>query len=186
MGNEDGMLPMGDPDEMDGTEDTEETDETEVTRAGLPPVAPTMKERNSVQQEVNRLLDLLVPERAVHRMGIKTNAVEHHRLPRGGVLQGPEGAVTVSWFPDSAQGADLGELQAMGWKGRVSHPGSSQRHSGAKILEEMVLRPVEGRTGKLEWRAEDGTTFTTDALAARCLAMLERYMGSAGDAADED
>jgi hypothetical protein len=50
----------------------------------------------------------------------------------------------------------------------------------------MVLRPVEGRTGKLEWRAEDGTTFTTDALAARCLAMLERYMGSAGDAADED
>ena len=85
------------------------------------------------------------------------------------------GAVTVSWFPDSAQGAELGELQVMAWRGTVSRPGSSQRASGAQVIEELVMRPVEKVTGGLLWRSTDGTTYTTDALVAHCNELLERF-----------
>jgi hypothetical protein len=88
------------------------------------------------------------------------------------VLQTTVGAVTVSWFPDSAQGAELGELQVVAWRGKVSHPGSSQRTSGAQVVEEMVLRPGEGQMGGMVWRAADGTTYVTDALAAHCTTLL--------------
>ena len=106
---------------------------------------PTVKERNAVQQAVSRLLDSLAPERAAYRVGTKANEVERYRTPRGCVLQAAAGAVTVSWFPDSAQGAELGELQVVAWRGEVSHPGSSRRRSGAQLVEELVLRPVESR-----------------------------------------
>jgi hypothetical protein len=162
------MIPTGEPDEIDAP-------------AGPPGAAPTHKARNAVQQEVSRLLDALAPERAAHRVGLKTNEVERYRMPSGCVLQAAAGAVTVSWFPDSAQGAELGELQIVVWSGTVSHPGSSKRTAGAKLVEEMVLRPAEARMGGLEWRASDGTGYSTDALAARCAAMLERWTGG-GDA----
>jgi hypothetical protein len=162
MEDEHGMIPMGDPDEFDEPE-------------GALPAPPTVKERNAAQQEVSRLLDVLAPERAAHRMGAKTNEVERHRAPRGCVLQATAGAVTVSWFPDSAQGAELGELQVVAWRGAVSRPGSSRRVAGAQVVEEMVLRPGESRMRGTVWRATDGTTFSTDALAAHCATLLERW-----------
>jgi hypothetical protein len=168
MQDEHGMIPMGDPDDRDEP-------------AASPDVPPTVKARNAVQQEVGRLLDALAPERAAHRVGTKTNDVERYRAPRGCVLQTATGAVTVSWFPDSAQGAELGELQVVAWRGTVSHPGSSRRTSGAQLVEEMVLRPGESRMGGMEWRAADGTTYSTEALAAHCETLLERWM-NAGDA----
>jgi hypothetical protein len=143
---------------------------------GVPAAAPTAKERNSAQQEVSRLLDALAPERAAHRMGTKVDQVERFRTPRGCVLQTNLGAVTVSWFPDSAQGAELGEVQVVAWRGMVSHPGSSRRTSGAQVVEQMVLRPGEDRTGGMVWRVEDGTTYTTDALADHCARLLERWI----------
>jgi hypothetical protein len=163
-----GMIPMGEPDEME--------EESEAP-SGLPAAAPTVKARNAVQQEVSRLLDALAPERAAHRMGVKANDVERFRTPRGCVLQAKDGAVTVSWFPDSAQGAELGELQIVRWRGVVSHPGSSKRTAGAQAEEEMALRPID-KTGEMQWRATDGTTFSTEALAMHCAAMLERWTGN--------
>ena len=163
MNDEHLMIPMGSEDEID--------------ESGGP---PTIKERNAVQQEVGRLLDAFAPERAAHRMGAKED-VERHRTPRGCILQAAAGAVTVSWFPDSAQGAELGELQVMAWRGTVSRPGSSQRASGAQVVEELVLRPVE-KLGTLVWRATDGSTYTTDRLVAHASEMLERRTkAAAGD-----
>jgi len=162
MEDEDGMIPMGSPEELDVVE-------------GPPGAPPTVKERNAVQQEVGRLLDILAPERAAHRVDAKTNELDRHRTPRGCVLQAAAGAVTVSWFPDSAQGADLGELQVVAWRGTVSRAGSSRRASGAKVEEEMVLRPADSPTGRMVWRAADGTTFSTDSLAAHCTKLLERW-----------
>lgn len=158
MEGEHGMIPMGGEDEVEG-----------------PDAPPTVKERNAVQQEVSRLLDALAPERTANRSSGK-DAVDRHRTPRGCILQAAAGAVSVSWFPDSAQGAELGELQVVAWRGTVSRPGSSQRASGAKPVEEMVLRPVETRMGDLEWRAGDGATFSTDALAVRCSELLDQWI----------
>jgi len=157
---------MGEPDDHD---------DTPVDPSDAP---PTIKARNAVQQEVSRLLDAVAPERAAHRTGTKTNEIERHRTPRGCVLQAAAGAVTVSWFADSAQGAELGELQVVGWRGTVSHPGSSLRRSGAQLVEELVLRPLETRAGVIGWRAMDGTTYSTEALAAHCATLLEQVAAS--------
>jgi hypothetical protein len=167
-----GMIPMGEPDEQDEPD----------SPAGLPAAAPTVKARNAVQQAVSRLLDALAPERAAHRLGVKAAEVERFRTPRGCVLQAKSGAVTVSWFPDSAQGAELGELQVVKWRGTVSHPGSSKRTAGALAEEEMVLRPVDAGAGEMRWRATDGTTYSTDALAGHCTSLLEHWT----DADDAD
>jgi hypothetical protein len=165
MEDDNGMIPMGEPDEMESP-------------VGLPAAAPTVKARNAAQQEVSRLLDALAPERAAARLGTKVTEVERFRTPRGVVLQAKEGAVTVSWFPDSAQGAELGELQVVRWRGTVSHPGSSKRTAGAKIEEEMVLRPVDGGLDGMQWRTTDGTAYSTDALAAYCATLLEHWTGA--------
>ena len=166
MEDENGMIPMGSPEDLEAAEE------------GPPGAPPTVKERNAVQQEVSRLFDVLAPERAAHRVDTKTNEVERHRTPRGCVLQAAAGAVTVSWFPDSAQGADLGELQVFAWRGTVSRPGSSRRASGAQVEEEMVLRPADTPMGGIVWRAADGTTFSTDSLAAHCETLLARWTKS--------
>ena len=162
MEDQDGMIPMGGPEDIE-------------VPVGPPEGPPTVKERNVVQQEVSRLLDVLAPERAAHRVDTKSNEVERHRTPRGCVLQAAAGAVSVSWFPDSAQGADLGELQVVAWRGTVSRPGSSQRASGAEVEEQMVLRPGDSPRGGMVWRTTDGTSFSTDSLAAHCETLLERW-----------
>ena len=172
MEDDHGMIPMGNPEDIDVPEDPPEALDV---RGGPPEGPPTVKERNAVQQEVSRLFDVLAPERAAHRMGAKTNEIDRHRTPRGCVLQAAAGAVSVSWFPDSAQGADLGELQIVAWRGTVSRPGSSRRASGAEVEEQMVLRPADSPRGGMVWRAMDGTTFSTDSLAAHCETLLERW-----------
>lgn len=158
------MIPMGGEDEMEG-----------------PDVPPTVKERNAVQQAVNRLLEALAPERAAHRTGVKPAVVERHRTPRGCILQTPTGAVTVSWFADSAQSAELGELQVMTWRGTVSRPGSSQRATGAQLVNELVLRPVESRMGDVVWRSTDGATYSTDTVVKHCTDLLEQWIESGAE-----
>ena len=51
MEDQDGMIPMGGPEDIE-------------VPVGPPEGPPTVKERNVVQQEVSRLLDVLAPERA--------------------------------------------------------------------------------------------------------------------------
>lgn len=160
------------------------TDPTSAERgANDPPAAPTPKERHAVQAEVSRLLEALAPERAAHRMVVPKSGILMHRSPRGAILQAPSGAVSVSWFADTAQSAELGELQVVAWHGTVSRPGSSRRAAGAEVVEQLVLRPVESESGAIAWRADDGTTYDTDALVVHCLALLERQME--GDRRDD-
>jgi hypothetical protein len=170
MDDEHRMIPMGEEDEVEGLAD--DVVEGVAEGSGIP---PTVKQRNAVQQEVGRLLDALAPERAAHRTGVIRAPIERHRTPRGCILQAPAGAVSVSWFADSAQGAELGELQVVAWRGTVSRPGSSQRSAGAEVVEELVLRPVDGGASGRAWRAVDGTTYSTDALVEHCLGLLEQW-----------
>ena len=167
MEDDQGMIPMEGPDDILSENDSD--------------TPPTVKMRNAAQQEVSRLLDILAPERSAARLGNKKGDVERHRTPRGCVVQAPTGAVTISWFPDSAQGAELGELQVVAWSGIVSRPGSSSARSlGAKVIEELVLRPAEMRAGGLAWRDAGGATYTTDSLAAHCENLLEQFTNSPG------
>lgn len=108
-------------------------------------------------------------------MGLKVASIERHRTPRGCILQTPTGAVTVSWFADSEQGGELGELQIGTWRGVVSRPGSSRPVEGAEFVEGMVFRPVETEPGSMGWQASDGAHYSTDALVAQCMKLLERW-----------
>lgn len=142
---------------------------------------PTAKERGAVQRTVDRLLDELAPDRATGRATRPPEAVERHRTPRGCILQAAAAAVTVSWFPDAADDAALGELQIVAWRGTVSRPGSATRVGGATVAHERVLRPVESAPAVWAWRGDDGAVQTSEALAADCVALLERQ--SAAEAA---
>ena len=132
-----------------------------------------------MQRSVTALLDALAPERVVKRVERLAVPVEQHRTPSGCVLQATAAAVSVSWFPDPANDAVLGELHVVVWKGVVSRRGSPRRPEGATVMKELVLRPVERPADECVWRAEDGTTYDTSSLAARCLALLEEQMGAA-------
>lgn len=139
---------------------------------------PTAKERNAVQRAVTALLDELAPERVVSRAERIAVPVEQHRTPNGCVLQAPAAALSVSWFPDADDDAALGELDIVVWHGVVSRRGAPPRREGATITRELLLRPVEDPSGGFVWRAADGKTYDTDALAAKCLAMLEEQMAA--------
>ena len=133
---------------------------------------PTTKQRTSVQREVTRLVDELAPVRAPARPGAVQPAVQCHRLPRGCVLQGATRAVSVSWFPAAASEASLGELQLVSWRGTVSLPGSAARRSGATMLDEFVLSPIEKEDGVWRWQSATAD-WTTDELVARCRDLLD-------------
>ena len=156
-------------------------DPTRVDREADEHAPPTTaKMRNAAQQEVNRLLDALAPERTAPRRVASDGDVERHRTPRGCILQAAAGAVSVSWFADSPQGNELGEVQVVAWRGKVSRPGSSERVDGAKVIEQLVLRPVD-QLGGMGWRAEDGTIYSTKSLVAHCLDLLDaRSAGEPG------
>jgi hypothetical protein len=136
-------------------------------------VPPTLKERNAVQRIVDQLLDELAPERTLKRADRPPVAVEAHRTPSGCVLQGPTEALSVSWFADATDQATLGELQIVLWKGTVSRRGAARPSTNAVVLRELVLRPVERPADDCVWRAEDGTLFDSERLAAHCLALLD-------------
>lgn len=139
---------------------------------------PTAKERNAVQRAVTALLDELAPEKVVNRAERLPVPVEQHRTPGGCVLQAPTAAVSVSWYPDADDESALGELDVVVWRGVVSRRGAPPRREGATIVGEMALRPVEESPGVFAWRAPDGRTYDTDALAAKCLALLEEQMAT--------
>ena len=42
-------------------------------------------------------------------------------------------------------------------------------------FETKVLQPADSPRGGMIWRATDGTTFSTDSLAAHCERLLERW-----------
>jgi len=137
---------------------------------------PTAKERNAVQRSVTALLDELAPERVVNRSERLPLPVEQHRTPTGCVLQAPAAALSVSWYPDADDESALGELDVVVWRGVVSRRGAPPRREGATIVGELALRPVEDASGSFVWRAADGKTYDTDALAAKCLALLQAQM----------
>ena len=140
--------------------------------AGPWAAAPTAKEKNAVQRAVTALLDELAPERVIRRAERTHLSVEQHRTPSGCVLQAAAAAVSVSWFPGAADDAALGELHVVVWRGVVSRRGSPRRPDGAAVVGELVLRPVERPADDCVWRAADGTTYDTAALAAKCLGLL--------------
>ena len=145
------------------------------------PLAPwtasrSAKEKNIVQRAVTALLDQLAPERVLKRGDQILAAVEQHRTPKGCVLQAPTAAVSVSWFADAGKDAPLGELHVIVWKGVVSRRGRAAIPEGAKVVKELVLRPIESPLDDCGWRAVDGTEFDTAALAARCIALLEEQI----------
>jgi hypothetical protein len=145
------------------------------------PLAPwtasrSAKEKNVVQRAVTALLDQLAPERVLKRGDQILAAVEQHRTPKGCVLQAPTAAVSVSWFADAGKDAPLGELHVIVWQGVVSRRGRAAVPEGAKVVKELVLRPIESPLDDLVWRATDGTEYDTAALAARCIALLEEQL----------
>ena len=141
---------------------------------------PTAKEKNAVQRAVTALLDELAPERVVKRGDRLTLPVEQHRTPSGCVLQAPKAALSVSWFPEAADDALFGELHVVVWKGIVSRRGSPKRAEGATVTKELVLRPVERPRDECVWRDDEGKTYDTAALAAQCLALLQKQVAEEG------
>ena len=168
---------------------SESTTPPASTPAVRPPQAwadrPTVAQRTSVQQAVNRLFELLVPQKPPTRRDDPAAATQRHRSPTGCILQGADLAVSVSWFADSANDLTLGELQLIAWRGQVSRPGAARRPGtgpGATPIYQEALTPIDGGVGTgWVWRDAAGTTYDNAALAARCEALLAE--GAADDAA---
>ena len=135
--------------------------------------APTYKEKGSVQRSVIALLDELAPERALTRSERLPQTLEQHRSPTGCVLQAPNYALSISWFSEESKDAPLGELHIIVWRGTVARRGATSHTKGAKILSELILRPIEPPDSGKIWRGTDGKEYDTIGLVATCLALLE-------------
>ena len=139
--------------------------------------SPTPKAKNAVQRSVTALLDELAPERVLKRVEQLPGPIEQHRTPTGCVLQTTACAVSVSWFTDGNQGAPLGELHVILWRGTVARRGATRNQKGATIITELVLRPIQPPADDCVWQAADGSQYDTAKLAAKCLALLEGQIG---------
>src|SRR3954469_4879728 len=135
--------------------DSERPSEDRPTR----PAPPTLKDRNAAQRSVDRLLDELAPEKALRRGEAPATPVEAHRTPSGCVLQGPDAALSVSWFADASEDLTLGELQVVLWRGTVTRRGIARPPKGAVVAAELVLRPVEVAPDTMVWRGSDGAEY---------------------------
>lgn len=139
-------------------------------------VRPTARQRMGAQQAVRRVLDALVPERTPARHIEPRGVSQRYRSPRGCILQGEGGAVSVSWFPAQESDDALGELQVIAWAGVVSRPGASNRAvGGARPVAEELFRPVESASDEWVWRTADGSELDTRAVVDRCLALLAEH-----------
>lgn len=138
---------------------------------------PSTKERNGAQRLVQQLLNELAPERAPARSPAARTVLQRHRTPSSCILQGPETAVSVSWFADSAHETELGELQIIAWRGVVTRRGGGDARERATVLDQKVLRPVE-YVGGWGWRTEDGATLDNAGVVASCVELLERHTGA--------
>ena len=135
--------------------------------------APTYKEKGAVQRSVVALLDELAPERALTRSERLPQQLEQHRSPNGCVLQGPNYALSISWFSEESKNAPLGELHIIVWRGTVARRGATSHTKGAKIVSELVLRPIEPPDSGKIWRGTDGREYDTIGLVATCFALIE-------------
>ena len=131
------------------------------------------KEKNEVRRAVTALLDELAPERVLKRVDQVRGPVEQYRTPNGCVLQAATSAVSVSWFAPADNDPTLGELQIIVWRGRVARRGTPQGPTGATIVSELAVRPIERPSDELVWRTADGKEFDTISLATHCIALLE-------------
>lgn len=131
------------------------------------------KEKTVIRRSVTSLLDELAPERVLRRVEALPGPVEQYRTPSGCVLQAATAAVSVSWFPDDSD-APGGQMQITVWQGHVSRRGAPKKPRGATIIAEMALHPVARTTDTITWVATDGKEYDTGALAAHCLALLDR------------
>jgi hypothetical protein len=122
---------------------------------------------------VTALLDELAPERVLKRVDQIRGPVEQYRTPNGCVLQGPNSAVSVSWFAPTDNDSSLGELQIIVWKGRVARRGTPQGPTGATIVSELAIRPIERPTDDQLWRGPDNKQYDTTALATKVVALLD-------------
>ena len=135
--------------------------------------SPSAKTRNVVQRSVTALLDALAPERVLKRVEQLEGAVEQHRTPTGCLLQAAQCAVSVSWFPDAAKDAPLGELHILVWRGKVARRGAPRSAKNATLQTELVLRPIDPPSDDCIWQATDGARYDTASLAAHVLSLLE-------------
>lgn len=134
------------------------------------------KEKNDVRRSVTALLDELAPEKVLKRVEQVRGTVEQYRTPNGCVLQAPNAAVSVSWFAPADNDPTLGELQIIVWRGKVARRGTPQGPTGAKILNEIALRPIEKSTDECVWRTSEGVEYDTVSLANHCVALLEEQI----------
>lgn len=138
--------------------------------------SPTAKAKNAVERSVTALLDELAPERVLKRDRQLAGPVEQHRTPTGCVLQAANAAVSVSWF--AGAGNALGELRIVVWHGTVQRRGAPRSQKAAKIIEELVLRPIEPPVDDCLWEDADGRKYDTASLAAKSLALLKEQIGA--------
>ena len=141
--------------------------------------AHTYKEKGAVQRSVNALLDQLAPEKTLTRGERLPAEVERHRTPSGCIMQGRDGAVSVSWIADEVKGATLGELHIIAWRGTVARRGATRNTRGATIASELTLKPIEPPEDGDLWRDSDGTRYNTLSLAAKCMALLQQHQAGA-------
>ena len=131
-----------------------------------------IRQRTAVQHEVTRLLDALAPERTPQRRATPAPepAVRAYRWPARCILQGPEQAVSVSWFPAGRDDESLGEMLVIHWRGVVSLPGATRRAGEEAVAVRSLLLHPEERAGTWEWRTVEGDpSLETSALATFCL-----------------
>lgn len=166
-----GTLP--DPPEED-VEPLDRAAQASVSAQDHDAVAPSQlrqRQRTATRRSVQLVLDELAPQRSPGRNERPTGAVEAYRTGYGCVLQGPEAALSVSWYADESASDDKGELHVRAWRGVVSRRGRGSR-SGATIAAEVVLRSVPSSSADCAWVASDGTAYDAGAVVLLCRAML--------------
>jgi hypothetical protein len=126
-----------------------------------------------MQREATRLLDELAPESTNARSSKSDLPVQQHRSPNGCILQAEAAALSVTFYPQADDQDRVGELQIVLWRGVVSRRGAAPSRKPAEVVRQEVVNPIEAPTDESVWCSRDGTRYTTAALAAHCLALLE-------------
>jgi hypothetical protein len=122
------------------------------------------------------LLDELAPERANPRAVVRGASTQQHRTPNGCILQAEAAALSVTWYAEATDQDRVGELQIVLWRGVVSRRGSAQKRTAPEVIRQEVLNPIEQPADESVWRSRDGTVYSTAALAAHCLRLLDQQI----------
>lgn len=135
------------------------------------PVARARR-KTATRRSVSALMDELSPPRRLTRNEQRPGPVEDYRTASGCVLQGPESALSVSWFSDDSATDSEGELYIRAWRGKLFRRGGADRPAGAHIVTEVVLHPVHVTNDECEWRAPGGEQFDFAGLVQHCHSLL--------------